>query len=66
MSKYQVTTAVPFEDLFTGIKGNPELSYKDKKGNDVKVSAYDAAHYPESHPAYQAYIVRFMEEKFAK
>jgi hypothetical protein len=49
---------------FTGLKGNPELTYKDKKGNIVKVSAYDAAHYPESHPAYQAYMVRFADEKF--
>jgi hypothetical protein len=50
-------------DSFTGLKGDPELTYKDKDGKPRKIKASSAARYPEDHPAYQAYMVKFADDK---
>lgn len=50
-------------DSFTGLKGDPELTYKGKDGKPRKIKASSAARYPEDHPAYQAYMVKFADDK---
>jgi hypothetical protein len=50
-------------DSFTGLEGNPEITYKDKDGKPRKIKASSAARYPEDHPAYQAYMTKFADDK---